>query len=236
VSTTTPVTGTASVTQNASAAIAQTTSQAMGTGSSGSSGGKSTLNYDMFLKLLTAQLKNQDPMSPMDPNQFMSQLAQLSTVEQSMKTNDNLTQLLDAVKSSGMRMDMAYIGRSVEASSNALALSGGSAKTAYAVDGTAAGVRIEVQNDAGQTIYATAGAAQRGRQVFTWNGAKADGTTAPDGLYHVKISAADKDGKTLSVATVITDTVKEVRTNNGVTSLVLKGGATVADTDVLSAS
>jgi flagellar basal-body rod modification protein FlgD len=234
-STTQPVTA-ASTTANASSTIAQTTSQALGSGSSGSSGNKSTLDYDSFLKLLTAQLKNQDPLSPMDPTQFMSQLAQMSTVEQTMKTNDTLGQVLDAVKASGMRMDMAYIGRSVEASSNALTLSGGTAKTAYAVDGTAAGVRVEVLDDAGRTIYATAGSAQSGRQVFTWNGTRSDGSTAPDGLYHIKVSAADTDGKALNVATVITDTVKEVRTSNGVTSLVLKSGATVADTDVLSAS
>jgi flagellar basal-body rod modification protein FlgD len=223
---------TTSATSSASAAIAQTKAATTGGSSSSSSDSQTGLNYNTFLKLLTAQLQNQDPLAPMDATQFMNQLAQLSTVEQSMKTNDTLGQVLDTLKSTGMRMDMAYIGRTVEASSNQLTLSGGTAQTAYTVDGKPATVKIEVQNSAGSTIYSADGSTQGGRQVFAWT----DGTTAADGVYTVKVTAKDSSGNALNAATVISDTVKEVLTDNGTTKLVLKNGATVADTDVLSAS
>lgn len=232
-----PVSGSNSAAKSAAAAINQSKAQTTGNGSTNADGKSQTgLNYETFLKLLTAQLQNQDPLSPMDATQFMNQLAQLSTVEQSMKTNDTLGQVLDTLKSSGMRMDMAYIGRTVEASSDSLSLSGGAAQTAYAIDGNPAKVDISVQDSAGKTIFATTGNNQSGRQVFSWNGKKADGTQAPDGVYKIKVSAVDASGAPLNAATVLTDTVKEVRTENGTTKFVLKSGATIADTDVLAAS
>lgn len=77
-----------------------------------------------------------------------------------------------------MRMDMAYLGRPVEASTDTLALSGGTAKMAYAVEGSAASVKIDVLDGAGRTIHSAAGSPQAGRQVFTWDGKRSDGTTA----------------------------------------------------------
>ncbi len=197
---------------------------------------KSTVDYESFLKLLTAQLRNQDPLAPMDATQFMTQLAQLSTVEQSMKSNDTLTQVLDTLKSSGMRMDMAFLGRKVEVASNSLPLSGGKAETAFTVGGTPASVKIEVLNSAGTVMQTAAGALQTGRQTYSWNGRTAGGATAPDGLYTVRITAKDKEGKALDTASVLSDTVSEVRTVDGATQFVLKSGATVPASSVLSAS
>ena len=93
---------------------------------------KATVDYESFLKLLTAQLRNQDPLAPMDATQFMTQLAQLSTVEQSMRSNDTLGKVLDTLKSSGMRMDMALLGRKVEVASDQLSLTGGNAQATVA--------------------------------------------------------------------------------------------------------
>jgi flagellar basal-body rod modification protein FlgD len=197
---------------------------------------KATVDYEAFLKLLTAQLRNQDPLSPMDASQFMAQLAQLSTVEQGVKTNDTLKQVLETLKNSGMRMDMAYLGRTVEAATDTLSLSGGKATMAYAVEGSAASVKIDVLDAAGRTVHSAAGSPQSGRQVFTWDGRRGDGTTAPDGTYQIRVTAKDKAGTVLKTATVVTDTVKEVRTVDGATRFLLKGGATVAAEDILSAS
>lgn len=197
---------------------------------------KATVDYEAFLKLLTAQLRNQDPLAPMDASQFMAQLAQLSTVEQGVKTNDTLKQVLETLKNSGMRMDMAYLGRTVEAATDTLSLSAGKATMAYAVEGSAASVKIDVLDSAGRVVHTTAGPPQPGRQVFTWDGKRSDGSAAPDGAYHVRVTAKDKTGATLKAATVVTDTVKEVRTVDGATLFLLKGGATVRAEDILSAS
>ena len=197
---------------------------------------KATVDYESFLKLLTAQLRNQDPLAPMDASQFMTQLAQLSTVEQSMRSNDTLGKVLDTLKSSGMRMDMALLGRKVEVESNQLSLTGGKAEAAYMVDGQPAAVKLDVLNAAGNVVYSTPGALQTGRQVFSWTGKTPSGGTAPDGLYTLRVTAKDKDGKTLNTATVVTDTVAEVRSVDGATKFVLKNGATVDSGAVLSAS
>jgi len=197
---------------------------------------KATVDYESFLKLLTAQLRNQDPLAPMDATQFMTQLAQLSTVEQSMRSNDTLGKVLDTLKSSGMRMDMALLGRKVEVASDQLALAGGKAEAAYTVDGTPASVKLEVLNSAGSVVYSAPGSLKTGRQVFDWTGRTASGGTAPDGVYTLRVTAKDKDGKALKSATVVSDTVAEVRSVDGVSKFVLKNGATVDSSAVLSAS
>lgn len=238
--TTTPTTTGASTSTAAKDAINQATTQKMGAAAAdtgaNANANKPTVDYESFLKLLTAQLRNQDPLAPMDASQFMTQLAQLSTVEQGVRTNDTLAQVLDTLKNSGMRMDMAYLGRNVEVSTDQLGLSDGKAQMAYAVEGAAASVKIEVLNDAGQVIHSAAGSPQAGRQTFVWDGKRADGSTAPDGVYRVRVTAKDKTGAALQAATVMTDTVKEVRTADGATMFVLKGGATVSGMDILSAS
>ncbi|MBK1840844.1 flagellar hook assembly protein FlgD [Azospirillum sp. YIM B02556] len=197
---------------------------------------KATVDYESFLKLLTAQLRNQDPLAPMDATQFMTQLAQLSTVEQSMRSNDTLGKVLDTLKSSGMRMDMALLGRKVEVASDQLSLTGGKAEAAYTVDGSPASVKLEVLNGAGSVVYSTPGSPKTGRQVFDWTGRTASGGTAPDGVYTLRVTAKDKDGKALNSATVVTDTVAEVRSVDGASKFVLKNGATVDSGAVLSAS
>ena len=197
---------------------------------------KPTVDYESFLKLLTAQLRNQDPLAPMDATQFMTQLAQLSTVEQSMRSNDTLGKVLDTLKSSGMRMDMALLGRKVEVASDQLSLAGGKAEAAYTVDGTPASVKLEVLNSAGSVLYSTPGSLKAGRQVFDWSGKTASGGTVPDGVYTLRVTAKDKDGKALKSATVVSDTVAEVRSVDGASKFVLKNGATVDSSAVLSAS
>lgn len=215
---------------------ATATGTAASTAKGAADSGKATVDYDSFLRLLTAQLRNQDPLAPMDATQFMTQLAQLSTVEQAMRSNDTLAQVLDAVKSSGMRMDMALLGRTVEAASDTLALDGGTGSIAYTVDGVPAAVRIEVLDRNGQTLRAVDGIPAAGRQTFTWDGRTGTGATAPDGLYTVRITAKDKDGNALETASVVSDTVSEVRNVDGVSRLVLKSGAVVDADAVLSAS
>lgn len=197
---------------------------------------KATVDYESFLKLLTAQLRNQDPLAPMDATQFMTQLAQLSTVEQSMRSNDTLGKVLDTLKSSGMRMDMALLGRKVEVASDQLSLADGKAQAAYTVEGTPASVKLEVLNGAGSVVYSSPGSLKTGRQVFDWTGRTAGGGTAPDGVYTLRVTAKDKDGKALNTATVVTDTVAEVRSVDGASKFVLKNGATVDSGAVLSAS
>src|ERR1700674_4361525 len=88
-------------------------------------------NYDTFLKLLTAQLKNQDPLSPMDSNQFTQQLVMYSQVEQQISTNDNLSSLIALTKSAAGSNAVSYLGRTALTQGGDTSLSDGSADWRY---------------------------------------------------------------------------------------------------------
>ena len=94
-------------------------------------------NFDTFLTLLTTQLKNQDPLSPMDSNDFTQQMVQMTGVEQQLLTNDLLNKLISNT-SSGISTAVSLIGKDVRAVSDEATLSGGQAKWAYELDGNAA--------------------------------------------------------------------------------------------------
>jgi flagellar basal-body rod modification protein FlgD len=194
---------------------------------------KASVDYQSFLKLLTAQLKNQDPLAPMDASQFMTQLAQFSTVEQAVQTNQKLESVLGELKSSGARFDMAYLGRKVEASTDTFGLTGGTNNLAYTVDAGAATVRIDIVDDSGRTVRSLPGETGAGRHALAWDGKRTDGSTAPDGTYRTKIVARNKAGDTVASASVVVDTVKEVRQVDGASLFTLTGGDKVQGKDIL---
>src|SRR5689334_23087638 len=104
-------------------------------------------NFDTFLSLLTTQLKNQDPLSPLDSNQFTQQIVQMTGVEQQLLTNDLLKKLVSNT-GSGVSTAVSLIGKEVRAESADAALkSGGSAQWTYSLDRAASDVKVEVLDD-----------------------------------------------------------------------------------------
>src|SRR5882757_3061503 len=144
---------------------------------------KTTSDYQTFLKLLTAQLKNQDPLSPMDATQFVTQLATFSQVEQLVSANKGLSQLVDATGANTNRMDLAYIGRTVEAQTDRFAFDGKNAPLAYAVGKDSKTVEIQIKSADGTVIKTIAGETAEGRHEITWDGTQDDGAKAPAGTY-----------------------------------------------------
>lgn len=197
---------------------------------------KAAVDYESFLRLLTAQLQNQDPLAPMDATQFVSQLAQFSTVEQGMQSNRKLSELLETLKSSSSRFDMAYLGRRVEAATDVFGLKEGEAKAAYAVDASAASVRIEVLDAEGVVVHTAQGQTAAGRHEFTWDGKRADGSTLPDGPYRLRVTARNSAGDTVPSATVVSDTIKEIQQVGGSSLFLLEGGGLIRAEDMLSVS
>ena len=116
-----------------------------------------TQNFDTFLKLLTAQLQNQDPLEPMDAAQFTQQLVQYSGVEQGIYTNKNLETLIALQQSGGMGSAVNYIGREVEAQNNQAALSGGQAQWTYTLPAVAESVQLVVRDANGKAVYSGTG-------------------------------------------------------------------------------
>lgn len=159
-------------------------------------------NYSTFLGLLTAQIRNQDPLSPMDTTQWTNQLVQYSSVEQQLKANQYLAQMAGNNTGTSMNSAVGYIGKTVSAASNSSMLSGGEAKWDYSLGVTASKVTATISDTNGKTIWTgDLSELEKGDHTFTWDGKDTAGKAVPDGYYNLKIDA--KTGTNTSVDTTI---------------------------------
>lgn len=166
-------------------------------------------NFDQFLTLLTAQLKNQNPLDPLNTNEFTSQLVQFASVEQQMKQNDSLTTLLSKTDASNAIGVLSFVGRKVTASGTTTALENGKAEWVF--DAARAGTgKITISDSNGKAVYKTSIALSGGPQTYTWDGTRTDGLTADDGLYSVSIEGSTVDGSSFKVSSQISGTVDGV--------------------------
>ncbi|MDP6876592.1 MAG: flagellar hook capping FlgD N-terminal domain-containing protein [Alphaproteobacteria bacterium] len=171
-------------------------------------------NFDTFLTLLTTQLQHQDPLEPMDANQFTEQLVQFSQVEQSITSNKHLEQLLSMVSTNSTADAVSYLGKTIEAQGRTAMLSGGKATWRYLLPEVSENTTITVTNDAGKLVYATTGNLEAGSHEFTWDGKDTKGETQPDGAYTIAVSASNALDEGLAVETFVSGTVDGVQ-NNG---------------------
>ena len=155
-------------------------------------------NFDTFLQLLTTQLQNQDPLSPMDSNQFTQQLVEFSGVEQQINTNDNLKSLIALSMSQQASAAVGYIGHNVVMTSGKGSLANGSVDWTYNLSAASAGTTLTVTNAAGQTVYSTSGATSQGNNDFSWDGKDANGNQLPDGQYTLSVNATAADGSAVT--------------------------------------
>ncbi len=184
------------------------------------SSGQSNLNigYSTFLTLLTTQLKNQDPTSPMDTNQFTQQLVQMTGVQQQLLSNELLQTLVNQNGGSGgVSQAVDLIGKTVHATGDTAVLSGGQAAWSYDLPSDAASVTLTVTNAAGQTVWSgPASGLGQGRNDFTWNGQTSTGAQQPDGgSYKLTVAATDASGNPLTATTELRGVVGSVEAVNG---------------------
>jgi flagellar basal-body rod modification protein FlgD len=174
-----------------------------------------------FLTLLTTQLKNQDPLSPMDSTEFTNQLVQFAQVEQQIGQNEKLTSLLDLNAASQAAIAVQYIGLNAEAESNQLPLQDGSARFAYGLQADAKTVGIIITDASGDVAYTSSGKTTAGVHDFQWDGKDADGNQLEDGVYTISVTALDKDGASIDTWSTVFGKVDGVTTQNGETILVM---------------
>lgn len=156
-------------------------------------------NYDTFLVLLTAQLQNQDPLAPMDSTQFTQQLVQFSQVEQQIRTNEQLTGLVAQYQAASAGAALSYLGKDAIIEADQTYLAGGAANWAYRLPETATSLTITVKDMSGRTVYETTTAPRgAGEHLFTWDGAKSDGSTAADGVYRIVVEPQNADGQRIT--------------------------------------
>ncbi len=201
-----------------------TTSNATTTSAINNSLASLASNSQTFLTLLTTQLKNQDPTSPLDTNQFTAQLTQMTGVEQQLLSNQLLQQLVNQSSGSGVTGAVGLIGKSVTASGNTATLTSGSAAWQYTLSGAAANVTVQISDSSGNIVYTGAAPSGTGAQSFTWNGQNAQGQQQTDGgSYTATFSAATSTGASVPVSNAVSGTATAVEQVNGQTMITIGG-------------
>ena len=190
-------------------------------------------DFDDFLLLLTTQLQNQDPLSPMDTNDFTTQLVQFSSVEQQIKQSQHLESLINLGKVNRATSAVAFLGNVIEAQGTTSVLAGGAAEWTYTLTEPAATVDLIVTDEAGDVVFRTVGESTFGEHSFVWDGRDEAGQVLPDGHYTLSVAATGSDDEPLSAAIGFLGRVTGLETVND--ELVLSvGGITVPIEQVLS--
>jgi len=167
-------------------------------------------NFQSFLTLLTTQLQNQNPLDPLDTNQFTQQLVQFASVEQQLKTNDQLTTLVSLQQTAQSTQALTFVGKTAVVDGSTAALTNGSATWELGVP-TNANVTVSIANSTGQTVFTGSYDVNAGNnQAFTWNGKGNDGTQWPDGKYKLTATATDSAANSVAVSTQIQGVVDSV--------------------------
>jgi len=192
---------------------------------------KAELNQDDFLTLMITQLKNQDPFKPMDPAQYVGQLAQFSSVSGLADINKNISALTSSLRGNQVLDGAALIGRTVIAEGNQVyryvPAEGEAIPTQGAVEvpAGASSVQLVVRDSAGTLVKTQAMDARAGLRGFSWDGSTDGGTVAPSGAYKIEVIAKVGD-KNVSLNTSVAAQVSSV-------ALDPANGALTLDTDTL---
>ncbi len=189
----------------------QTSSSSSSSSSLGSTTGATLAgNFQTFLTLLTTQLQNQNPLDPLDTNQFTQQLVQFAGVEQQLKTNDSLSQLVTLQQTTQATQALDYVGKTAVVDGTTATMSQSSTTWHLNVP-TDATVDISIANSTGQTVFTGQYSAGAGSDIpFTWNGQGNDGTQWPDGKYTITATGKDVSGNNVGIAAQVQGTVSSV--------------------------
>ncbi|MCK1710832.1 MULTISPECIES: flagellar hook capping FlgD N-terminal domain-containing protein [unclassified Bradyrhizobium] len=167
-------------------------------------------NFQTFLTLLTTQLQNQNPLDPLDTNQFTQQLVQFAGVEQQLKTNDSLSQLVSLQQTTQATQALGFVGKTAVVDGSTATMKSSSATWHLNVPSSST-VDISVTNSTGQTVFTGKYTAAAGSDIpFTWNGQGNDGTQWPDGKYTISATGKDLSGNNVGIAAQVQGTVSSV--------------------------
>lgn len=177
-----------------------------------------------FITMLTAQMKAQDPLSPMDTGQMTSQMAQISTVSGIGNLNQTIQKLLDSQTSGQALTASNLIGHKVLASGNQLTLQNGSAGGVITLAGNADRAKIDILNAQGSVVDTlTLSRLTSGDTNFNWDGTDIAGNKLPNGEYSFRVQA-DMGGVAVSATTMAYQPVTAVTMNQGTPQVVLGNG------------
>jgi flagellar basal-body rod modification protein FlgD len=210
--TTTPTTSTNSAASAASAVDSSASQQIAG-------------NFNEFLQLLTTQLQNQDPLDPLDTNQFTQQLVEFASVQQQLDTNTNMQTLISLQQASAATSALQLVGSTVTVSGSTANLSNATGSPA-SWNLNAAGpatANITITNSSGQTAYTGTTSLNAGTNSYTWNGQGNNGVTWPDGTYTIAVNATGANGQAVTVSTQVQGVVSAVNMSQSPPTLTVSG-------------
>jgi len=172
---------------------------------------------DNFLLMLTTQLQNQDPLSPMDNTEFTNQLIGFSTVEQLINQNEKMDQFLETQSNSELNALIGYVGLDVESAGSRFDYSSGTASLSYDVPNSATSSEVSVLDEFGRVVWRAVGSSLSGKHDFKWDGQTLSGQPAAPGTYRIAVVALDGEGERMDVKTYTTGRVSGLETtDNGV--------------------
>lgn len=187
---------------------------------------KSELDKDDFLKLLMAQMQNQDPVNPMEDKEFIAQMAQFSSLEQLTTVNSNLESMAAQNTQQQMVSAVNFIGKSVQAEGYNISIDGDKiSKVSYGLGEPVANAYINIY-DKNNNLVRTEQLGSRGEGTFeySWDGKDWSGAKCPDGVYSIGMAAEDADGNPVMIQTEVSGEVSGVVSDSTGQYLHLKDG------------
>jgi len=181
-------------------------------------------NFQTFLTLLTTQLQNQDPTSPMDSNEFTQQLVMYSQVEQQIDTNSKLDSLISLSTSQSSNLAMSYLGKSITLTDGTGQLASGSASWVYGLDNNAKATTLTIKDSSGTVVWSGSGKTLAGTNTLTWDGKDSLGNQLGDGLYTLTVSATAADGTAVTTSVASSAKVAGIDMSGSTPMLVIGNG------------
>jgi flagellar basal-body rod modification protein FlgD len=186
-------------------------------------------NFDTFLTLLTTQLQNQDPLSPLDSNEFTQQLVQFTSVEQQIAANENLEKILAAMQVEQTATALGFIGKQIDAETDTVGLGEtGDATWTYDLPSNAQLTALTVSDASGKLVYVAKGETKAGPHVLAWDGTDNAGNRLPAGAYTLAVTASDANGTTLDTLIGVRGVVEGATTTADGEAAVLVAGTPIA--------
>lgn len=192
-------------------------------------------DFDQFLRLLTTQLQNQDPLSPMDSNEFTNQLVQFSQVEQQINTNEKLNSLLTLQQTSSISSALGYVGLNAFYEGNTFPYDGeGQAYVEIQLDSVPKDAKLTLLDSKGNKVLSVPLEKDTSTQTYQWDGTDENGNEMPAGNYTVRIDAYDSEDDPVNGDVRVNGRVAGIETEDGQVYLMI-GSQSISLDKVLKA-
>lgn len=191
-------------------------------------------DLNRFLNILVTQLQNQDPLDPLDANEFTSQLVQFASVEQQIYQNSNLEKMLNLQETSQISDMVDFIGNRVEFFGQKLPLENGQGEFSYVMPAGVKDATVNIANSNGLNVFFADADTNQGKHTIKWDGIDKNGQQLPDGEYTVLVSGTDAQGNLVQVEHLMTGTVNGAGVDEGVVKLFVGSSIIIEQDKVLS--